>query len=174
MTELFVPDDHLNYLGRPASVFDKPGAWGYCGPACCAVIAQKNLSEIMAEWEDQFGTYIGYAKWKQLVNYLRGRGYEVKRKRLKDGRIIRKRGYYQLCRVQWYESKDDADKPSYGWGHWAEATKNTHFILVDGDYFFCNDTGWLLTKMLSSYLKGKGVITSYLRVKKVRKLGAVK
>ena len=51
---------------------------GICGQTCIAVLMEKNVSEILEDWKKYF-EWKGFTPQKDLVSYLKKKGYEVKR-----------------------------------------------------------------------------------------------
>lgn len=137
---------------------------GICGQACLAVIEDSSIVDVMNTWKELGLEFKGWSGWRQLREYLEKRGYSVKQKN-KVETYISDRLY--LARVQWIGEGKKKDKPFYGWGHWAEASSYTHFIIIVGDKaFFCNEVGgWQSIFRLRGYLRdNNGLITSYLEI----------
>ena len=165
MTFLYVPDDNMEQRIK----WEDEGA-GSCGPSCMSIIEHKSIKEVLEDWKTINGEYKTWATWKEMQKYLAAKKYDFEVKRIVNGKVIVRKGYYTICRVQWLGPGNNKEKPFYGYGHWAKATANTHFIIAeDEEYFWCNANGWLLTSGFDQYLVGgeiKGLITSYIQIKK--------
>lgn len=137
---------------------------GICGQACLGVIERKPIREIMHLWNEVGLEWKGWSGWKQLKEYLEKRNYNVKLVR-KDKIDFFGKVPFQILRIQWIGTKEDKEKPFYGWGHWTEASAHTHFIVVeDNKRFFCNEDGWFDLTELNDYFNGEAVITSSMEV----------
>ena len=135
---------------------------GICGQSCLAVIERTSIKEILENWEDMGIEFKGYSGWKQLKEYLDRRGWNPKLLRMNNLGTFKPKNFY-LLRVQWIGDGEKQDKPFYGWGHWSQASANTHFIIVHQGKIFCNETGWFDTNKLEGYL-GNAVVTSAMKV----------
>lgn len=138
---------------------------GICGLACLAIIENRKILEVMEDWKKFFGSFDGYANFKDLRIYLEKKGYFVK--------FVNRNGWTKflrhifIARIQWIGDKENKMSPFYGWGHWTEASAHTHFIVIyQGKKFFCNEENkWNWIGNINNYLKnGNGIITSYLKV----------
>ncbi len=90
-------------------------------------------------------------------------GYEIKLLNKNNFGDFNKEDFV-LCRVQWIGDKENKEKPFYGWGHWTEASANTHFIVINQNKFFCNEDGLFPINKLEEYLRD-AIITSMMRIK---------
>jgi len=136
---------------------------GICGQSCLAVIEKSSIEDVLKNWEKVGLDFKGYTGWKQLREYLEKRDYEVKQKRAKDLRFIFEKFY--ILRIQWIGEGKKKEKPFYGHGHWAEASAYTHFIIVKGNEFFCNEYGLFKITELENYLSNyNAVITSAMEI----------
>ena len=136
---------------------------GICGQSCLAVIEKSSIKNILMNWKKVGLDFKGYSGWKQLREYLKKRGYEVKQKRSKDLKFLFEKFY--ILRIQWIGEGEKKEKPFYGYGHWAEASAYTHFIVVKGNEFFCNEYGLFNIDKLGHYLSNyNAVITSALEI----------
>ena len=137
---------------------------GICGQSCLAVIEKSSIQEVMNNWRKLEMEFKGWSGWRQLSSYLKNRGFSVKQKK-KDLDFFSPNCFY-IARVQWIGEGEKKEKPFYGWGHWAEASSYTHFIVIENNQkFFCNETGWDAISNLQSYLQeNNGIITSFLEI----------
>ncbi len=136
---------------------------GICGQACLAVIESTSIREVMFNWASMKMEFKGYSGWKQLREYLEKQGYEIKLLNKNNFGDFNKEDFV-LCRVQWIGDKENKEKPFYGWGHWTEASANTHFIVINQNKFFCNEDGLFPINKLEEYLRD-AIITSMMRIK---------
>lgn len=158
--ELFIPKD-VEEMTEKHSI-DKGGI---CGQSCLAVIEKQSVSKVLGDWIAMGLEWRGWSGWRQLANYLKNKGFNVKQVRNTDD----KNASY-IARIQWLGNKENKEKPFYGWGHWSEASAHTHFIVIQGSNFFCNEEeDWLPINdeeySLEGYLEyNGGIITSYLKI----------
>lgn len=139
---------------------------GCCGQACLAVIEGITIKEVMDNWSKLGLIFKGWSGWKQLKEYLQKRGYEVQQERYDKNKFWNMEKHF-IARVQWIGDKENKEKPFYGWEHWSQASANTHFIVVNEEKVFCNETGIFNFSELHNYLKeNRGVITSLFSVSK--------
>lgn len=137
---------------------------GICGQSCLAVLMEKNVSEVLEDWKKYF-EFKGYTPQRDMISYLKQKGYKVKyKKKMGDRNAI------YIARVQWIGEGEKKGKPFYGWGHWSEASAHTHHLVLSYSEgrFFCNEENVFIPIMeLESYLKHhNGVITSFLEILK--------
>jgi len=163
---LYTPNDVKQMLER----YHVKDGDGPCGPACLAVIERRDIGAVLEDWRTFFGEYRGWALWKELRQYLERKGWKVKQCRFK-GFIDPTPERFVICRVQWEGPNTDKNK-FYGWGHWAEASSHTHFIVVQDHDVFCSESGWFCLSKLNDYLDGKpgqakGQVTSYMEIHKL-------
>ena len=135
---------------------------GSCGVAVVAIILQKSCREVLEIWN----SYKGFAPTKDIRRILKGFGYTLKQRNGKkscDGKVFTD-WFPLIVRIQWLS---DGKGPYHTYDSWVEASCNTHLILVDGNYFYCNSEGWIPMKILPAYLKiNNGYITSFYEVMK--------
>ncbi len=163
MKSLFTPADSRQMVRK----YQAKEGDGPCGPACLAVIERRPIMFVLDDWKELFGEYRGWARWKELRQYLEHKGWKVKQCRFR-GHIDPTSEKFVLCRVQWVGPHPD--KPEFAcWRHWTEAAAHTHFIVVEDHDFFCSVEGWSSLSKLNDYLVGPiemacGVVTSYMEV----------
>lgn len=135
---------------------------GICGQSCLAVIEETTIQKVLDNWEKLGLEFKGYSGWKQLREYLEKRGFAVKQIKMRDFKVANY-NYFYIFRVQWLGERENKEKPFYGWGHWAEASSYTHFIVLHQGEIFCNETGVFGYNELSKYLEN-AVITSAFEI----------
>lgn len=157
---MYTPKDHLELAH----------SWeakqlGTCAPAVVAVLAECPVQRIVDEWED----YLGYSNLEGLEEQLENHGFIPKRLRGNKSRYLHvPTGYTRvIARIQW----DNPDDPEGKWGHWAEAQRRTHFVLIEKQGIkvnvFCNGNGWfnnITNKAFFEHYLDTGYITSFLAV----------
>ena len=158
MTKLYVPSDNILYR----NIYEAHGG-GTCGLACLAVLLRTTIKEMLRQYHD----FHGFSDYKEVKRILVAHGYEIKQKGGKKATSLAlPQGVVAIVRIQWL-GKDNGK--FHGYKFWIEANKNTHYIYVEGEYFYCNANGWNKLSELSTYLsaKPKGYITSYLEVREI-------
>jgi hypothetical protein len=158
---MYTPKDHLELAH----------SWearqlGTCAPACIAVIHQSSVQDIVDRWEG----YLGYANLEDLENQLElVYGIETRRMRGNKSKSLTLPPGVQraIARIQW----ENPDSPDGKWGHWVEAQRRTHFLVLERQGFvtnvFCNGHGWfnnLKNKDFYAHYLDGGHITSFLVV----------
>ncbi len=151
MKELLVPADNERYR----KLYESTGR-GVCGPAVMAVLLRKNIVSILAKLPD----YKGYMPLRELQKHLLS-VYGIKTKwknnhKKKSFPSLEKRA---IARVQWVGKEGKY----HGYKYFTEASRHTHFILIDHDRYFCNNGEWSEMRWLPEYLEA-GYITSYLEI----------
>ena len=128
---------------------------GTCGPSILALLFGHSVEYIITHWDKE---YNGYATFGEMKNELALFSLaQVKRIGAKKSKKFKLPvGYWMaIARIQW-----EGD-----WGHWAEAQKHTHYVLIQawdaGSRIFCNSRGWFHYSEDKNYLKN-GHITSFL------------
>ncbi len=137
---------------------------GICGQACLAVIERSSISNVLGNWEDMGLEWKGWSGWKQLKQYLETRSYKVYLKRMKGLKLINSDEVFYILRVQWLGERENKEKPFYGYGHWAEASANTHFIIAHKGFYFCNEAGEWFDDLDYYTTENRAVITSAMEV----------
>lgn len=152
MEDKFIPKDNEYYR----KIYEPKGK-GICGISVLAVLLKKSCREILEE----IGDYKGYIGFRVLRKFLEKNNFKFKQKKGNCSKSIYITPNRKLiCRVQWVGK----DKGKYhGYTSWREATCNTHYIIIEDDFVFCNAEGWFEIKFLKKYLE-EGYITSYLEV----------
>ncbi len=154
---LYEPKDNQKYI----DIYEPQGN-GVCGVAILAVLTRTTLKNILKIWKN----YIGYTSHSELKIMLRKLGYNYKQKQgHKSKTFLYLEDKINICRVQWI-GKDGGKY--HGYNCWHDACSNTHWILIQGDMFYCNGTGWAELRWLPEYLE-EGYITSYLEINKKKK-----
>lgn len=158
MVEEYTPPDN-DVMTR----YYKKSTGGCCGQACLAVITKAWIRNVLIDWQKELGfEWKGWSGFNQLKKYLEKKGFTVKLKKKEE--LLKKEGMY-IARVQWVGDGLKKQKPFYEGGHWSEASSHTHFIVIEKERFFCNESGWDTLSNLRDYLtRGDGLITSYLEI----------
>ena len=140
---------------------------GCCGQACLAVVQRLPIKEVFERWKKHGLEWKGHTSIKQFREYMDKEGYDVKLITTKNGTDWKAPFYF--IRIQWMGEGKKREKPFYGWGHWAVASAYTHFILREGDRFFCNENGWF--DAIDPYLEiePKGIVTSVYEIRQRKK-----
>lgn len=135
---------------------------GICGQSCLAVITNDTIYHVLRDWKAMGLEWKGYSGWNQLKSFLKKRGFEIKQV---NGEPDYSMADFHIARIQWIGDGENKEKPFYGWGHWSEASANTHFIVMDKESFFCNEYGYFKLHELGQWLDNYGAcITSHLAV----------
>ena len=137
---------------------------GICGQCCLAVIDRGSIEHTLENWQDMGLDWKGWSSWKNLRKYLENRSYNVVLKKRDGLKLINSDAVFYILRIQWIGEGDKKDKPFYGWGHWAEASSNTHFIVAHQGHFFCNEVGVWFKDLDSYFGENKGVVTSAMEI----------
>ena len=140
---------------------------GICGQACLAVIEKSSIKCVLDNWKSMGLEFKGWSGWKQLREYLEKRNYQVKLKRMSNLGTFNY-NYFYILRVQWLGEGTKKEKPFYGYGHWAEASANTHFIIVHQGNIFCNEAGGWFDDLDYYVRENNAVITSAMEIKSKR------
>lgn len=155
-TKKFIPND---YKEQTEIHLEKGGC---CGQCCLAVIQRIKVKDVFDRWRLHDLEWKGYTSVKQLREYLSKEGYKAKLISTKNKTDFKAPFY--ILRIQWLGSGKKQEKPFYGYDSWYEASANTHFIVKEGDNFFCNGSGWF--NQIDSYLttETKGIVTSMYEI----------
>lgn len=129
--------------------------WGYCGCWVIAEIIGKSLNYVVKNWT---GGYKGYAPLSEVEVELKKYGFKTIRKRAKDKKKFE--GVADLA-IAFIQFNGD-------YHHWAEAYRNTHFVLLEkrnGNLLISSNgyTFWRDSDYGRRYLE-RGYIRSYLIV----------
>ena len=157
MIPYYTPWDNAKYRD-----FYESRDGGSCGLAVLAVLQKSPILDVKIKWEKLIKKeYEGFAKAKDIQNYLKSNGYVFKRK------LGRRRTWFPgeknkiyFLRIQWIGPDEGK---FHGYNSWYEASCNTHYLFVKEQSVFCNQGLWFDKKDLKTYLK-KGYITSYLEI----------
>ncbi len=152
--EPYEPKDNEHY-----KKFYEPKGKGVCGVDVLAVLTKSSLKQILRIWKN----YAGYTYLLELKIMLKKLGYNYILKRgnkRKDFPYLENK--INICRVQWVGKEGGK---YHGYKCWHDACLKTHWILIEGDMFYCNDGGWSELRWLPEYLEN-GYITSYLEINK--------
>lgn len=151
----FEPEDNDRYRKQY-----EPIGQGVCGLSVFAVLKQKNIIEVLIDYEIVFENtiYPGHMSLKDLKIMLKHYHTIYKLRRgYKQKVVMAKKA---ICMVQWIGREKG---PYHGFNSWQEASRNRHIILIDQEKVYCNANGWFDRSELREYLK-EGYITSYLQI----------
>lgn len=136
---------------------------GCCGQACIAVVQRLPIKEVFERWQRHNLEWKGHTTIKQFREYMDKEGYDTKLITTKNGTNWKAPFYF--IRIQWLGEGDKKEKPFYGHPHWTIASAYTHFVLREGNRFFCNENGWF--DAIDQYLEceePKGTVTSVYEI----------
>ncbi len=146
-----------NDLKEQREKYEKQGL-GTCGPSILALLFNHPVEYIINHWyEDEYKDkgYANLTEMRRELNCFTPNWVKIKRGN-KSKELKLPEGYWMaIARIQW-----EGD-----WGHWIEAQKHTHYVLIQAwggeNRIFCNSIGWFNQSQNKNYLK-KGHITSFL------------
>lgn len=136
---------------------------GCCAQACIAVVQRITIKEVFKRWEKHGLEWKGHTPVSQLRKYMDKEGYYTKLITTKNKTDFL--SPYYLIRIQWIGNGEKKEKPFFGYSHWTIASSNTHYVLRQGDRFFCNETGWF--EDIDQYLSNNqpiGQVTSIIEI----------
>jgi hypothetical protein len=167
-----IPEDSIYKTGK--EVDENGQRIGTCAQASIAYVTGHSIAEVLSIWKFKHHLkFENWSNWRDIRKYLENEGYVVKYRKLPFCPLDVFVPHTLIARVQWIGDGDNKDKPFYGYPHWSEATRHTHFIAIQQGYFFCNTEGEKPIKNLAFYLlEGDGVITSLMEITKTNGGGA--
>jgi len=161
-----IPDDCIFKTRK--DVDENGQLMGTCAQAAIAYITGRSVSEVLSIWKNKYHLrFENWSNWRDIRKYLENEGYQVRYRKHSFCPLDTFVPYTLIARIQWIGEGDNKDKPFYGYSHWSEAARHTHFIAIQGSYFFSDYEGERPIKDLAFYLlESDGVITSLMQVSK--------